>query len=104
MRRQDELLAAARAGDIDGLRRLISGSEEPMALDLGPGAEARETPLMAAAAAGQQAAVAWLLEAGADPSRRDAQGRSAADLAREAGHAALASKLDLPTDQEKVVW
>jgi hypothetical protein len=103
MRQQEEMLAAARAGDVDRLRRLFSG-EERMAVDLGPGAEPRETPLMAAAAAGQEKAVAFLLQAGADPSRRDPSGRSAAELARAAGHVALAERLELSTDQEKLIW
>lgn len=44
------------------------------------------TELMRAAMQGDLARVRSLLDAGADPQRRDHQGRNAADLAREAGH------------------
>lgn len=52
------------------------------------------TALMRAALQGDTARVRRLLDAGADPGRRDREGRSAADLAREAGHAAVLSILE----------
>ncbi|WP_439587831.1 ankyrin repeat domain-containing protein [Hydrogenophaga sp.] len=52
------------------------------------------TALMRAAVQGDADRVRHLLEAGADPRRRDREGRSAADLAREAGHAAVLSMLE----------
>ena len=51
------------------------------------------TPLMLAASAGAEEAVALLLELGADAARRDGQGRTAADLAFENGHADLGQRL-----------
>ena len=55
------------------------------------------TALMRAALLGDAAQVRRLLEAGADPLRRDHEGRSAADLAREAGHIALLPLLEAAT-------
>ncbi len=52
------------------------------------------TALMRAALQGDTARVRRLLDAGADPGRRDREGRNAADLAREAGHAAALSLLE----------
>jgi ankyrin repeat protein len=55
------------------------------------------SPLHAAAHRGDQALVELLLAAGADPATRDAEGRSAADHARAAGFAELATTLDSGT-------
>jgi type IV secretory pathway VirB10-like protein len=55
------------------------------------------TALMRAALQGDTAQVRRLLDAGADPLRRDREGRSAADLAREAGHVALLPLLEAAT-------
>ncbi|MDN3565745.1 ankyrin repeat domain-containing protein [Paeniroseomonas aquatica] len=65
----------------------------------------REAPtaLMAAAGAGQQEAVALLLEHGADPALRDPVGRTAADHATEAGHADLARRLATDAEAERIV-
>lgn len=51
------------------------------------------TPLTEAAEAGDLAMVRTLLEAGADPSRRDAEGATAADRAESAGHTEIAALL-----------
>ncbi len=51
------------------------------------------TPLMAAAVGGWSEILERLLTAGADPSL-EAEGKTAADLAREHGHADLATRLD----------
>lgn len=48
------------------------------------------TPLMIAAANGSRDAVTALLSAGADPSLRTHEGKSAADFARDRGHADIA--------------
>jgi len=45
-----------------------------------------------------------LLRCGADPARRDVQGRSAAFYARAAGYPDLAKRLDIVVDQEKKIW
>jgi uncharacterized protein len=52
------------------------------------------TPLQGAAQHGDTESVERLLAAGADPSATNDDGRSAADLARAGGHAALAERLD----------
>ncbi len=52
------------------------------------------TPLMAAAENGDGELVELLLAAGADATRRADDGRTAADLARAAGHAPLALRLE----------
>ena len=51
------------------------------------------TPLMGAAAAGRQDLVDLLLEHGADRSLRSDDGKTAADIAREHGHADVAASL-----------
>lgn len=87
--REHPLLAAARSGDAAAVRRLAS--EAPGRLD--DAGEDGRTPLMLAASAGAEEAVALLLELGADAARRDGQGRTAADLAFENGHADLGQRL-----------
>ncbi|MBA4344573.1 MAG: hypothetical protein C0423_20735 [Methylibium sp.] len=52
------------------------------------------TALMMAAGYGPLSSVERLLKAGADPTRRNQQGLSAADFARRAGHDRLAQQLD----------
>lgn len=52
------------------------------------------TALMMAAGYGPLTSVERLLKAGADPTRRNQQGMSAADFARRAGHDRLAQQLD----------
>ena len=47
------------------------------------------TPLMEAAIQGQAGAVSWLLDQGADPSLKDNDGNTAADLAKSQGHDAV---------------
>ena len=51
------------------------------------------TPLMSASQNGDTELLTLLLAHGADPSVRDDQGRSAADIARAAGHAEIAAEL-----------
>ena len=57
---------------------------------------AGQTALMLAARRGDEALVRLLLAAGADRARTDPGGRTAADLARQQGHAALAPLLTAP--------
>ena len=61
------------------------------------------TPLMVAAACGHEAVVELLLLRGADPSRRDKWGHSAAAYARAAGYPHLAERLDTVVDKEKTM-
>ncbi|MEN0074806.1 MAG: ankyrin repeat domain-containing protein [Paracraurococcus sp.] len=95
-----EMLAALLAGETGQLRQLLDAAGGPTMverLDL-PG---RMTLLMAAAACGNAAAVDLLLEGGADPARRDADGHTAAAHARRGGHPHLAARLDTVVDQER---
>ena len=97
----DPVALAARHGHLAVLRLLL----ERGAMEAAEG-DPREAPtaLMAAASAGQQDAVALLLEHGADPALRDPAGRTAADLATEAGHADLARRLSTDAEAERMVW
>ena len=92
---------AARHRHLAVLRQQL----EPRAMEAAEG-DPREAPtaLMAAASAGQQDAVALLLEHGADPALRDPAGRTAADLATEAGHSDLARRLATDAEAERMVW
>jgi ankyrin repeat protein len=58
------------------------------------------TALMMAAGFGGIDAADWLLKRGANPTARNAAGRSAADLARSAGWDALAARLDRASQGE----
>jgi ankyrin repeat protein len=99
----EELLAAAVAGETERVKALLARSDE-MAIDGAPDAPCGLTPLMAAAAAGRDAIVELLLQRGADPTRRDCEGRSAADHARGANHPHLAERLDTVEDKEQTIW
>ena len=84
-----ESAAPARALARSELRGALSREVDVNAVD----AQGR-TALMRAALQGDAARVRRLLEAGADPQRRDLEGRSAADLARLAGHESLLPLLE----------
>jgi ankyrin repeat protein len=96
------LALAARLGFVEVLRALLAAGAavDGRAREAGEGAP---TPLMEAAAAGEEQAVALLLEAGADPALRDRDGLSAADHAQRNGHAALATRLLPEQRAEKVL-
>ena len=100
-KRAADLLAAAKAGDVARVQALLSLSGTPV--EDGPPAPDSMTPLMAAAAGGHKAVLELLLQHGADPARRDAQGRSAAAYARAAGHPHLAERLDTVVDKEQTL-
>lgn len=95
------LLAAAAIGDADRVTSMLPACGSPCIE--GPSGWP-VTPLMAAAAGGHAAVVALLLRCGADPSRRDRHGRSAAHHARAAGHHHLAERLDTVVDKERTIW
>ena len=61
------------------------------------------TPLMRAAARGDATEAERLIADGADPSARDAAGRTAADHARAGGHSSLAERLETTLDQEQTL-
>jgi Ankyrin repeats (3 copies) len=102
-RKAAALFAAVRVGDVERLRALLPPCGDP-AEDGMPAEPGGVTPLMAAAASGREAAAEVLLQCGADPTRRDARGRTAAFYARAAGHHHLAERLDTVVDQEKTLW
>jgi uncharacterized protein len=111
---ESELMVACAAGWLHVVRRLIAtgvdanyvseqgempltyaatwGHESVVACLLAKGAkvdgptEPAWSPLMYAASRGNRRVVLALLINGADPQRRDKNGRTAADLARNAGH------------------
>ena len=94
------VLAAALAGDLPTLERLVQPSG---CTDTLPGGYP-VTPLMAAAAAGHEKAIALLLRCGCDAAQRDPHGRTAAFYARRSGHHHLAERLDTVVDKEKTIW
>jgi hypothetical protein len=104
MERAGLLLAASLSGDIKTVRELLGHCGNPVEdrVLLG-GHAATVTPLMAAAAAGHERVVEALLECGADPSRRDQRGRTAAYYARCSGHNQLAERLDTVVDKEQTL-
>lgn len=98
----DQLMAAAAAGDLQRVRSLLPPEGAAYEDEADPGTGL--TPLMAVAATGHTDVVELLLARGADPSRRDQHGRSAAAHARAGGHPHLAQRLDTVVDQEKTIW
>ncbi|MDO9708504.1 ankyrin repeat domain-containing protein [Paracraurococcus lichenis] len=93
----DPVALAARHGRLEVLRLLVEAGGLPAAEG------DRPTALMQAAAAGDAAAVALLLERGADPASQDAAGRTAADHAGEAGHAEVAQGLKTAAEAERIL-
>ena len=93
-------LAGAIAGGIGRLQTQRPPSGE-LAEEVSPEGM---TPLMAAAEFGNEAMVELLLLFGADPARRDAHGRTAADYARAGGHPHLAARLDTVVEKENTIW
>ena len=82
------LHSAAAGGHTAVCRLLIERGADVNAVQRGS-----FTPLMAAAQNGDGELIEMLLAAGADPAARTDDGRSAADLARDAGHRTLAERL-----------
>lgn len=96
---RDSLLAAVRGGDGASVRRLAA--EAAGRLDQA-GPDGR-TPLMLAAANGAEEMVALLLELGADAACRDGEGRTAADLAFQNGHADLGARLGPDVEAARIL-
>jgi len=79
----DELFAAARAGEAKRIRRLIAYGADIGAIERG---YTDGTPLHAAAAWGHGSAVEVILQAGADKNARGKRGHTALHSAAQAGH------------------
>ncbi len=84
-----DVFDSAAVGRTRGLGELLEG-EPALARSVAPDGF---TPLHLAALYGQKDAAELLLEAGADPSARDAEGQTPRDRALAAGHEDVAEKL-----------
>ena len=89
--RVQPLHSAAAGGDADCVRLLVAAGADVDARQQGG-----FVPLHAAAQNGDEAALETLLAAGADPSVATEDGRTAADLARAAGHDPVLARLSRP--------
>jgi hypothetical protein len=84
----EQLLDAARGGDVGTVQALLERGADPNAK--GPGGR---TPLHEAAAGGHQQTAQILIDAGADINARDDAGKTPLDLAQAAGHSGMAAFL-----------
>jgi hypothetical protein len=80
---------AIRSGDMKLLRSFVE-----LGGDCNGSVGNAVTPLMVAAEVGSGEMVAYLLRKGADPTRRDAHGRTALTIAREANHRTVVTLLE----------
>jgi ankyrin repeat protein len=87
--RVSPLHSAVASGSIPLLDLLLSHGAAPDAVEF-----LEATPLHSAAALGSREMVEKLLAAGADRKRKTKDGKTAADLARQYGHAELADELE----------
>ncbi len=101
--RTTDLLAVVVAGDVARLRTMLPPAGGDPAGDGSPDVLRGVTPLMVAAAFGNEAMAELLLLHGADPARREAGGRTAAAYARAAGHPHLAARLDTVVEKENTM-
>lgn len=97
----DPRQAAANTARVQAIHAAVASDQPEVAawlLDAGADVNARQqqdyTPLMGAAANARGALLDLLLARGADPSLTNADGKTAAMLAREHGHEALATRLE----------
>lgn len=93
--------AAANATKVTALHAAVSSNQTQIVqwlVEAGADVNARQqidyTPLMGAAANARVEILDILLAHGADPSMKTTDGKSAADLAREHGHDAIAARLE----------
>lgn len=86
--RVQPLHAAAASRNVEAVRAVLTGRP-----DVNARQQVGYTPLMGAAAAGDREMVDLLLAAGADPTLVSEDGKTAADVANEHGHPAVASYL-----------
>lgn len=90
------LMTAAENASPEIIRQLIAAGAHVDALPDGPGVAAHDqgmTPLMFAARAGRTSAVVALVEGGASLAARNPEGRTALELAMDAGHEETAGVL-----------
>ena len=85
----DDILTAARAGDMDEVAAVLSMDNRLTRAADGEG----RTPLHLAAEGGHASTVELLLHNNADPNVRDREGRTPLALAESAGHALIAALL-----------
>lgn len=97
----DPRQAAANSARVQAIHAAVSSNQPGVVgwlLDAGADVNARQqqdyTPLMGAAANGRTELLDLLLARGADPSLAAADGKTAAMIAREHGHAEIADRLD----------
>ena len=97
----DELVVAAQSGDLERMRQFINAGVSKDCRHSQTG----ETPLMWAAVNGKVEAVKLLLDLGADPNLRDAQGSTALSqvAAREAAFSKLPNFAELAARQRQVI-
>lgn len=97
----DPRQAAANAARVQAIHAAVASNQPDVVawlLDAGADVNARQqqdyTPLMGAAANGRTELLDLLLARGADPSLTTVDGKTAAVIAREHGHAEIAARLD----------
>ena len=93
--------AAANTAKVTALHAAVSSNQQEIVawlLEAGADVNARQqidyTPLMGAAANARTGLMEMLLSRGADPSMKTTDGKTAADVAREHGHADIAERLE----------